>query len=162
MHFLKNLTLRGKLALIVGWATASMVILITLSLWIRWQNIREEPKTLALNLVEVAAGILDRYHKQEQAGALTREQAQKLAIETLRNMRRQDLYFVVFDKDQRLLLHADRPELENQGPNNSRDAHNLATISAELVQAAQRDGSGFVDYDWPRPGTNSAEMVARL
>ena len=154
MHFLKNLTLRGKLALIVGWATASMVILITLSLWIRWQNIREEPKTLALNLVEVAAGILDRYHKQEQAGALTREQAQKLAIETLRNMRRQDLYFVVFDKDQRLLLHADRPELENQGPNNSRDAHNLAAISAELVQAAQRDGSGFVDYDWPRPGTN--------
>jgi len=154
MHFLKNLTLRGKLALIVGWATASMVILITLSLWIRWQNIREEPKTLVLNLVEVAAGILDRYHKQEQVGALTREQAQKLAIETLRNMRRQDLYFIVFDKDQRLLLHAERPELENQGPNNSRDAHNLAAISAELVQAAQRDGSGFVDYDWPRPGTN--------
>ena len=57
-----------------------------------------DSRTLASNLVEMASGILDRYQKQEQAGALTREQAQKLAIETLRSMRQQELYFVVLDK----------------------------------------------------------------
>ena len=154
MNLLKNLSLRGKLALIVGWAIASMVLLMVLSLWMRWQSVREEPKALALNVVEMAAGILDRYHKQEQAGALTREQAQKLAIETLRNMRREDLYFVALDKDQRLVLHAARPELENQPPHAGRDGNSLAAILAELTETARRDGSGFVAYEWPRPGTN--------
>ena len=154
MNLLKNLSLRGKLALIVGWAIASMALLMVLSLWMRWQSVREEPKALALNVVEMAAGILDRYHKQEQAGALTREQAQKLAIETLRNMRREDLYFVALDKDQRLVLHAARPELENQPPHAGRDGNSLAAILAELAETARRDGSGFVAYEWPRPGTN--------
>ena len=130
MNLLKNLSLRGKLALIVGWAIASMALLMVLSLWMRWQSVREEPKALALNVVEMATGILDRYHKQEQAGALTREQAQKLAIETLRNMRREDLYFVALDKDQRLVLHAARPELENQPPHAGRDGNSLAAILA--------------------------------
>ena len=40
------------------------------------------------------------------AGQQLREarEAQKLSIETLRNMRYQDLYFVIVDQDQRLLL----------------------------------------------------------
>ena len=43
MNLLKNLSLRGKLALIVGWAIASMALLMVLSLWMRWQSVREEP-----------------------------------------------------------------------------------------------------------------------
>jgi hypothetical protein len=37
-------------------------------------------------------------------------------------MRYQDLYFVIVDQDQRLLLHATRPELENQAARGGRDA----------------------------------------
>ncbi|MBK7543584.1 MAG: cache domain-containing protein [Candidatus Competibacteraceae bacterium] len=149
MNVLKHLNLRGKLALIVGWAVANMIFLVVLSLGMRWQDLHQEPRTLASNLVEMASGILDRYQKQEQAGALTREQAQKLAIETLRSMRQQELYFVVLDKEQRLLLHAARPELENQPARGGRDAG----LPAELLQTALRDGSGFADYETPRPGS---------
>ncbi|MBL8251943.1 MAG: cache domain-containing protein, partial [Candidatus Competibacter sp.] len=151
MTLLKNLNLRGKLALLVGWATASMVLLAALSLWLRWQDVREEPKALASNLVEMAAGVLDRYQRQEQAGALTREQAQKLALETLRAMRQQDLYFVVLDRDQRLLLHAARPELENQAAPGGRES----AIPAELAQTVQRDGSGFASFEAARPGSSA-------
>jgi methyl-accepting chemotaxis protein len=154
MSFLKNLSLRGKLALMVGWAVVSMVLLTTLSLYPRWQQLLEEPKTLALSLVETASGVVERYQKQEQAGSLTREQAQKLAIETLRNMRYQDIYFAVLDRDQRLLLHAARPELEGQPPHGGREAGSLAAILADLSRVARQDGSGFVSYDWPRPGGN--------
>jgi methyl-accepting chemotaxis protein len=152
MRVLKNLNLHRKLLLIVGWAALSMALLIALSLYNRWHQTREEPKTLALSLVEVANGVIDRYQRQEQAGALTREQAQKLSIETLRNMRYQDLYFVIVDQDQRLLLHAARPELENQAARGGRDANALAAITAEMIDVAQRQGSGFVTYEWPRPG----------
>jgi methyl-accepting chemotaxis protein len=154
MSFLKNLSLRGKLALIIGWTAASMVLLATLSLYGQWRQLLDEPKNLALNLVEVASGVVDRYQKQEQAGALTREQAQKLAIETLRNMRYQDLYFIILDPDQRLLLHTARPELENQALRGGRDANALAAITADLVDVARREGSGFVTYEWPRPGAS--------
>ncbi len=154
MSFLKNLSLSGKLALIIGWAVASMALLTLLSLYPRWQQLLEEPRTLALSLVEIANGVVERYQKQEQTGSLTREQAQKLAIETLRNMRYQDLYFVILGPDQRLLLHAARPELETQPPHGGRDANNLTTILADLSQVARQDGSGFVSYDWPRPGAS--------
>jgi hypothetical protein len=52
MSVLKNLNLHRKLLLIVGWAALSMVLLIALSLYNRWQQTQEEPKTLALSLVE--------------------------------------------------------------------------------------------------------------
>lgn len=154
MNVLKNMNLNGKLLLMAGWAVASMVLLAALSLWIRWQHLQEEPKALALGLVETASGVLERYQKQEQAGALTREQAQKLALETLRNMRHHDFYFVVLDRDQRLLLYPPRPELEGQTPRSGHDAHHMAAISAELLNTVQRNGSGFLTYEWPRPGTN--------
>ncbi|HPP48040.1 MAG TPA: cache domain-containing protein, partial [Accumulibacter sp.] len=154
MSFLKNLSLSGKLALIIGWAVASMALLTLLSLYPRWQQLLEEPKTLALSLVEIANGVVERYQKQEQTGSLTREQAQKLAIETLRNMRYQDLYFVILGPDQRLLLHTARPALETQPPHGGRDANNLTAILADLSQVARQDGSGFVSYDWPRPGAS--------
>jgi methyl-accepting chemotaxis protein len=150
MNFMKNLSLHGKLALIVGWSITGMALLVVLSLWLRWQGAREPAESLALNLVEMAAGILDRYHKQEQVGALTREQAQKLAAETLRAMRRDDLYFVALDKDQKLVLHAARPELENQPPRDG--AHPVAAL-AELAEIARRDGSGFAAYQAPRAGS---------
>jgi hypothetical protein len=140
MSVLKNLNLHRKLLLIVGWAALSMALLIALSLYNRWHQTLEEPKTLALSLVEVANGVIDRYQRQEQAGALTREQAQKLSIETLRNMRYQDLYFVIVDQDQRLLLHATRPELENQAARGGRDANALAAITAEMIDVALMSG----------------------
>ncbi|MFZ4791872.1 MAG: cache domain-containing protein [Candidatus Competibacteraceae bacterium] len=154
MSFLKNLSLCSKLMLIIGWSVASMVLLTSLSLYPRWQQLLEEPKMLALNLVETASGVVERYQKQEQAGSLTREQAQKLAIETLRNMRYQDIYFAVLDRDQRLLLYAARPELEGQPPHSGRETGNLAAILADMSRVARQDGSGFVSYDWPRPGAN--------
>ena len=154
MIFLKNLNLHGKLALIIGWAVASMVLLAALSLYGQWRQVLDEPKNLALSLVEVAGGVIDRYQKQEQAGALTREQAQRLAIDTLRNMRYQDLYFAILDPDQRFLLHTARPELENPNTRGNRDANALAAITADLIDATRRDGSGFVTYEWPRPGAS--------
>lgn len=151
MNLLKNLHLRGKLALIVGWAVVSLLFLAILSIWLHSRDLQETPRSVALNVVEVASGILDRYQKQEQAGTLTHEQAQKLALETLRHLRYQDLYFVALDPNQRLLLHAARPDLEGQAAYGGRDSGLPANIG-ELMQLAQA-GGGFLNYDAIAPGT---------
>lgn len=160
MRALKNLDLHRKLLLIVGWAVASLVLLLALSLYSRWHQSLQEPRTLALHLVEMANGVINRYQRQEQAGALTREQAQKLSVETLRNMRYQDLYFVIVDQDQRLLLHTDRPELESQTTRGGRESGALTRITADMLNAVQRDGNGFISYEWPKPG--ASQPVAKI
>lgn len=154
MKFLKNLSLHGKLLLIVGWTIASMALLAILSSYIYGQQSSDAPKTLALSLVETANGVIERYQKQEQTGSLTREQAQKLALEMLRNMRYQDLYFFVIDRSQRLLLNAAQPEMEGQVPRGGRDTSNLAAILTNLSKVAQQNGSGFIAYEGLRPDTN--------
>lgn len=157
MTFLKNLNLHGKLLLIVGWAVVSMALLAALPFYSAWrQGGGDAPRTLALSLVETANGVIERYQKQEQAGALTREQAQKLALETLRNMRYQEINFLVIDRDLRILLYPDQPELEGQTPRSGRDPNSLATVLAELSKTAQQDGSGFVSYQASRPGAHQA------
>jgi len=153
MMLLKKLNLQGKLALLVGWAIASIALLAILSLQDRSQSL-EAAQNLALNVVEMGAGVIERYQKQEQAGALNREQAQKLAIETLRNMRYQDLYFIIIDADQRLLLETTRPDLESQPLRGGRDANLLSSIIADLVEITRREGGGFMTYEWPRPGSS--------
>jgi methyl-accepting chemotaxis protein len=159
MNLLKNLHLRGKLAFIVGWAVASMLFLAMLSIWLHSRDLQDMPRSVALNVVEVATGVLDRYQKQEQAGALTREQAQKLALDTLRNMRYQDLYFIALDQNQRLLLHAARPDLEGQAAHGGRDGGLPANIG-ELVQLAQA-GGGFLSYEGLAPGmAKSSQQTA--
>ena len=159
MMLLKKLNLQGKLALLVGWAIASMALLAILSLQYRSQSL-ESAQNLALSVVEMGAGVIERYQKQEQAGALNREQAQKLAIETLRNMRYQDLYFIIIDADQRLLLETTRPDLEGQPLRGGRDANLLSNIVADLIDVTRREGGGFVTYEWPRPG--SSKPVAKV
>ncbi|MCB1764786.1 MAG: cache domain-containing protein [Candidatus Competibacteraceae bacterium] len=159
MMLLKKLNLQGKLALLVGWAIASMTLLAILSLQDRSQSL-ESAQNLALSVVEMGAGVIERYQKQEQAGALNREQAQKLAIETLRNMRYQDLYFIIIDADQRLLLETTRPDLEGQPLRGGRDANLLSNIVADLIDVTRREGGGFVTYEWPRPG--SSKPVAKV
>lgn len=156
MKFLNHLSLQGKLMLIVGWTVASMALLVTLSFHTHWQQPSDAPKTLARSLVETANGVIERYQKQEQAGSLTREQAQKLALEMLRNMRYQDIHFLVIDQSQRLLLNPAQPDLEGQAARGGRDANSLAGLLADLSQVAQQNGSGFIAYEWPRPGTNIA------
>ena len=150
MNTLKNFSLNGKLLLIVGWVVASMVLMAVLGPYVR-QETRADPERLARSLVEMAGGILERYQRQEQSAALTREQAQRLAIETLRSMRYQELAFIVLDRDQRVLLHPLRPELENQPPRGGRGIEGFVANAAELIEVARRDGGGFVAYASPRP-----------
>ena len=153
MNALKNLSLNSKLLLIVGWVVASMILSSMLSPYVR-QEAGADPERLARGLVEMANGILERYQRQEQSGALTREQAQRLAIETLRSMRYQDLAFTVLDRDQRVLLHPTRSELEGQPPRGGRGIEGFVANTAELIEIARQDGGGFVAYTSPRPGAS--------
>ena len=105
-------------------------------------------------VVEVARGIVSAAHTEEAAGALTREQAQKLALRPLEKLRYDGKeYFWINDMQPRMLMHPIKPELNGKELGGMKDPNGLALFNA-MVAVVRKDGKGFVAYQWPKPGSD--------
>jgi methyl-accepting chemotaxis protein len=103
-------------------------------------------------LVESAYGVIDYYAKQANANTLSLDQAQAKAIDVIKNMRyAKKEYFWINDMIPKMIMHPMKPALDgkdltqNQDPNGKR-------LFVEMVEVCQKNGAGFVDYHWPKPG----------
>ncbi|MDO3378714.1 methyl-accepting chemotaxis protein [Geoalkalibacter halelectricus] len=104
------------------------------------------------HIVEAGWGVVDHYAKQAQAGHLSREEAQRLALDALRGVRFEgDNYFWINDLTPRMVMHPINPALDGRDLSESRDPNGKA-LFLEMVQVARATGEGYVDYQWPVPG----------
>ena len=104
------------------------------------------------HLVETAWGVLDAYSKQVKAGAISPDEAQKLAREVVRNLRyEKDDYFWINDMAPRMIMHPIKPELDGKPVGDNKDPNGKALFMA-MIDVCKKDGAGFVDYYWPKPG----------
>ncbi|MBX9834806.1 MAG: cache domain-containing protein [Burkholderiaceae bacterium] len=106
--------------------------------------------------VEIGHGILVWAHGQEVAGKISREQAQQLALQSIAGLRydKQE-YFWVNDMQPRMLMHPIRPELNGEDMSQTKDPNGLALFVA-FVDTVRQKGKGFVNYQWPKPGSEVA------
>jgi methyl-accepting chemotaxis protein len=110
--------------------------------------------------VEAAHGVLVALQARERSGELSREQAQQLARETVAGMRYGgNEYFWINDMHPRVVMHPIKPELDGQDVSGTKDPNGKALFVA-FVETVRRDGAGFVEYQWPRPG--SSQPVDKL
>jgi methyl-accepting chemotaxis protein len=118
-------------------------------------------KASAREHVQIAHAYLVHAHAQERAGRQTREQAQAAARAAIGAMRYGDSgYFWINDMRPRLVMHPFEPELEGQDVSGMKDPNGLALFQA-FMETVRRQGSGFVDYQWPKPGhAQPADMVS--
>jgi methyl-accepting chemotaxis protein len=92
-----------------------------------------------------------------EAGEMTQEAAQAAAMRALSDMRFEgDNYFFVIDLDHQMVMHAVRPQLNGQSVYNTQDPNGLF-LFREMTQVARAEGQGFVDYGWPRAGSDIPE-----
>ncbi|WP_440957170.1 methyl-accepting chemotaxis protein [Oceanicaulis sp. LC35] len=107
------------------------------------------------DLVEIATTTLNSYQSRVQSGEMSEQDAQAQALRALGDMRFEgDNYFFVIDSDQTMVMHAVRPELNGQSMRNSQDPNGLY-LFREMADVATRSGSGYVDYGWPRAGSDA-------
>ncbi|TYO98472.1 methyl-accepting chemotaxis sensory transducer with Cache sensor [Geothermobacter ehrlichii] len=148
---LKNLSIGSKIYLVSG---LLILIFTTCLSWIYvryrdqvWQGSRQE---LAM-AVDTAWGIVDHYSKQ--AGEeLSVSEAQMLAKSAIRNLRfDNNLYFWINDTTPAMIMHPIKPQLEGKNLANVKDP-NGKHLFREMVQVTSKDGAGFVQYQWPKPG----------
>ena len=160
MAILESLRVRTRLMLL--FVTVVVGLLVMASFWL--SNVRErlmdarQAKTQAV--VDVAWGVLDRFHRLEQEGKLSREEAQLQAKEAIRVMRYDKVeYFWLNDMQPKSVMHPVRPEIEGKDQTGNVDKGGKPLYLA-FVKAVKEGGAGFVDYLGVRP--NSDKPVPKL
>jgi methyl-accepting chemotaxis protein len=153
MNLFSNLTIARKLGLltvITGLGTAAVAAAFLLS---ERKLIAEEHNRAVRQAVEVASGVVGRYQQLAASGALSEEQAKHDALETLRALRYDGKeYFWVNDMQPRMLMHPTSSKLEGTDIGGIADPNGLHLFAA-MVDVAKTQGSGFVSYMWPKPGS---------
>nr|WP_296270773.1 methyl-accepting chemotaxis protein [Pseudomonas sp. UBA6323] len=106
------------------------------------------------HVVQSAAGILKHFHSLESAGSMSRDQAQKQAMEVIRGLRYDGQeYFWINDQTPVMLMHPMNAKLEGQNLSGFKDPDGKALFN-EMVAITRSQGAGQVDYRWPKPGAS--------
>jgi len=154
MTFLSRLSIAKKMALLSLVTGLGILLVAAGFLWSEHRLLLEERSRAVRQSVEVAAGIVKRYQQLAASGALPEAQAKHEALEALRPLRYDGAeYFWVNDMQPRMLMHAVKRELEGQELGAMADPQGLHLFIA-MVDVARTKGAGFVDYLWPKPGSD--------
>ena len=115
-------------------------------------NLFTEKRTSTRELVEVASSIVDKYQKLESSGTLSTEEAQREAISELKEIRyNQTDYFWINNSEPRMIMHPIKPQLDGKELSGIKDPNGVH-LFVEFANVCKKDGSGFVDYMWEKPG----------
>lgn len=144
------------MALSVAILATIFIVFFTFLIPIISDSLYSEKKVSVKNTVEVAYDIIQKYHTLAKNGLLTEAEAKSTAADMLRELRYNDNeYFWINDYNHKMIMHPISSDLENKNMSNFKDADGVLMFS-EFVKVAKRDGSGFVQYHWEKPGSDKA------
>ena len=149
------MTLRGKLTAMTIATIGALIILFTVLLIDGKQRMMEDRQNKVRNLVEVALHTAAHFEAQAKAGKISEEEARKLAMEAIRDMRYDKIeYFWINDLNDLMVMHPIKPELDGKKLDQIKDG-NGKFLFQEFNNVVKSKGSGFVDYLWPKPGADA-------
>lgn len=130
-----------------------LLALLGYALKVQYDTAWQERQSATRQHVEIAHSLLGWAWAQEQAG-MPREQAQKMALESIARLRYGENgreYFWVNDMQPRMVMHPLSPQLDGQDLRDYRDPNGLA-LFVTMVDTVRQQGRGFVRYQWAKPG----------
>jgi len=149
---MKNLSISVRLYLLVALALCVLVATLTFSLFYSYNSLAHERRAGLASIDQTALAVFAKYHKLEQDGAITRDEAQAKSLEVIGAMRYgKDGYLWVNDVDAKMVMHPIKPELNGKDLSDLKDPTGKRIFS-EFARVVKESGEGFVDYQWPKPG----------
>jgi len=136
-------------------ALAVLGLLASAAFWLTTERSRilREKQDKVRNLVQTADSIVRESYALQQAG-MPQAEAQKHAIQWLKCLRYDgDNYFWINDLRPSMVMHPTKPALDGTGLGDFKDPSGKA-LFVEMVATVRQSGSGFVEYEWPRPGSD--------
>lgn len=121
------------------------------------EHLFEEKRIATKHVVEVSAAVIKNYIAMEAKGTLTREEAQKKALEAVNSLRYNGTdYFWINDLEPKMIMHPIKPQLDGKNLSKNKDPNGVFLFN-EFVRVAQTKGAGFVDYMWEKPGSTEPQ-----
>ncbi|MBL4910487.1 MAG: methyl-accepting chemotaxis protein [Alteromonadaceae bacterium] len=148
----RDLKIKVRLQLILGIIFISFVIFIFTILSQFKSSLLEQKYALTKNVVESAYSVLLHFKKQSDSGEISKEKAQTLAKNAVKDLRYQGgNYFWINDLTPTMIMHPIKPKLDGKNLSSVKDPNGTFLFN-EFVKKVKAQGSGFVPYLWPKPG----------
>jgi methyl-accepting chemotaxis protein len=104
------------------------------------------------HLGELALGIVKEEHAAAQKGGVSDADAQKRAMARIGALRYgNNDYFWINDMHPKMVMHPIKPEMNGNDLSSYKDP-NGKLLFVDFVDTVKKSGSGFVPYEWPKPG----------
>jgi methyl-accepting chemotaxis protein len=157
---MKNLNIGKKIYLV----TFMLIAIFTVSLLALYGQYRDnlyEGRQRELTIaIENAWGVVNYYAELEKSGQLSRQEAQTQAMSAVKTLRYgDDGYFWINDTGPKMIMHPVKPALDGTDLTAIKDPMGTA-LFVEFAKKATKDGAGFVEYYWPKPGNE--KPVAKI
>ncbi len=152
MQLIGKISVKGKILLLILLAVFGSIIMASLALSTLKANLLEDRQLKTRHVVEIAYHVLAHFEKQAQMGTMTEPAAQQAAIEMIKVLRYEEKdYFWINDMHPRMVMHPFKPKLDGKDLSGLKDP-NGKPLFVKMVEEVERNGAGFVHYDWPKPG----------
>ncbi|MGR3062930.1 methyl-accepting chemotaxis protein [Vibrio vulnificus] len=140
---------------VLTFVITSLLLLPFIALLYAYQSdLMEAKQVKTRHLVEAAVSLQQHYYQQEQAGRLSREEAQTQAKAAISQLRyEKEDYFWINDDQPNMIMHPMKPQLNGKSLSAVKDPTGKA-LFVEMVSVAKTSGTGFVHYMWPKPGSD--------
>jgi len=146
------MNLKTKFRVMVAVAAAGLITVAIFWVSNQRSSSLEEKQQKTQSLVEVPYSVLAQQHQLEASGSISREEAQKRALAIIGALRFEDNnYFWINDMHPTMVMHPMKPELNGKDLSDYSDKSGKKMFVA-MVEQVQKSGSGFVSYQWPKPG----------
>ena len=142
---------------IIGLSFCGLIGLAAMQVGNLESSLRDQRKNELSHLAETALSIVRDEYDTSQRDHTSVELAQKQAAERIGKLRYGNGdYFWINDLTPRMIMHPLKPELDGQDLSNTKDP-NGKRLFVEFAETVKRQGSGVVDYQWPKPGKDAPQ-----
>ncbi len=150
----EGFTLRGKLVAMTTATIVALIVLFAVLLINGKSQMLGDRKDKVRNLVEVAQTTVGHFEKEAREGRMSVEDAKKAALNAVKAMRYdKNEYFWINDMNDLMVMHPIKPDLDGKKLDQMKDK-NGKLFFLEFNAMVKSQGSGFVEYFWPKPGSD--------
>ncbi|UYO39355.1 cache domain-containing protein [Rhodopseudomonas palustris] len=152
-----HLTIGRRIYLLIGLGFIGLLGLTLLDSRELATGLQQQKQIELRHLAELAVSFVKDEHDAAQRGEISTDEAQKRAQARIAKLRYGgNEYFFITDMQSKMLMHPIAKQLIGQDQSNAKDP-NGKMLFAEMVNTVRRNGSGFVDYVWPKPGSDKPQ-----
>ncbi|MEH6626039.1 MAG: methyl-accepting chemotaxis protein [Motiliproteus sp.] len=158
--FLRRFNIPLRLWFILAISLVGLIIVTAISVTNLKATQLKEKQTKTRHLVESAHSLISHYYALSKNGELSEDDAKTAAMAAVKGLRYDGKdYFWINDMKPAMIMHPIKPSLDGKDLSGVKDPKGKH-LFVEFANTVRREGAGFVDYYWPKPGLE--DPVAKL